>query len=358
MENQEPQYEEIDLREYIKVLWNRKWSIVIIFSIAAVFAAVISLITPPTFEASSLVEIGKIKGENIQSVNEIKSVFEKEAVLKKLRNNLKDPLNLTKDIKTNTIKSMFSIKEVENGEEGAHYIQISGKAKTPKNSVIVTNEVVNNLLSYHDTKFATAKTTFESEMESIKQNKEKVKTDLNQDIKTLEKEKEKTSQDILQVEQELTQIENDINFYNNEIQKRANITSEGQGRMVESYIALLDKNKQRQEDQKNKKRSLEQNLVKIDARINEKQSSLANKMADFEEKIQQKEFERQYSTTQTKVEVIASAPETRIAPNRKLNVLIAGVLGAFIGILYAFGAEYFSKDKDKDIKESEFQGNL
>jgi len=128
--------------------------------------------------------------------------------------------------------------------------------------------------------------------------------------------------------------------------------------MVESYIALLDKNKQRQEDQKNKKRSLEQNLVKIDARINEKQSSLANKMADFEEKIQQKEFERQYSTTQTKVEVIASAPETRIAPNRKLNVLIAGVLGAFIGILYAFGAEYFSKDKDKDIKESEFQGNL
>jgi uncharacterized protein involved in exopolysaccharide biosynthesis len=36
-------------------------------------------------------------------------------------------------------------------------------------------------------------------------------------------------------------------------------------------------------------------------------------------------------------------PETRIAPKRKQNVMIAGILGLFMGIFYAFGAEYFKR---------------
>jgi len=358
MENQDPQYEEIDLREYIKVLWKRKWSIVIIFLIAVVLAAVVSLITPPTFEATGLIEIGKIRSENIQSFNEIKSFLTSDTILKDLRKELKTPLNLTDKTTTNTIKNIFSLKEVENGDESAHFIKISGRANDPEKSALIVDKVSNILLAYHNNKFSVARTTFQSELNSLKQNQEKVKTDLKEDIKTLEKRKEKVKQDIKQVETELTQIQNDINFYNNEIQKRANITSEGQGRMVESYIALLDKNKQRQENQKNKKRNLEHNLVELDQKITRKQSTLKERMADFDERIQQKQFEKQYETTPTKIEVVAAAPETRIAPNRKLNVLIAGILGGFIGILYAFGAEYFSKQDEDDINESEFQGNL
>jgi len=43
--------------------------------------------------------------------------------------------------------------------------------------------------------------------------------------------------------------------------------------------------------------------------------------------------------------VPAIPPETRISPKRKQNVAIAGILGLIIGVLYAFSAEYLSKEK-------------
>ena len=49
--------------------------------------------------------------------------------------------------------------------------------------------------------------------------------------------------------------------------------------------------------------------------------------------------------TATTIESPATLPQNKIAPKNKQNILIAGILGIFIGILWAFGAEYFSKDK-------------
>ncbi len=348
MENQEPQYEEIDLREYIKVLWNRKWSIITIFLIAVVLSAIISLLTPPTYQATGIIEVGKIKGKAIQSVSEIKSVLEKDTTLDKLRTKLKDPLDLTDTTSTNAIKSRFNVKQVENGETKSQLIEISGKANTPKKAALVVDKVSNLLLSYHDGKFAPAKETFESELNSIKQEKDKVETDIKQDIKTLKEKKIKVSRDISQLNDEIDSLEQDVLNYEREINVRSNITSEGQGRMVESYIDLVDKNKQRIKDKQQKISDLKQDIVEIDQKIKEKESSLKGEMAHYEEKIQQKEFERKYKTTPTKVEIVASPPETRIAPKRKLNVLIAAVLGGFIGILYAFGAEYFSDEEDRE----------
>ncbi len=358
MENQEPQYEEIDLREYIKVLWNRKWSIITIFLIAVVLSAVISILTPPTYESSSLLEIGKIKGENMQSVNEIKSVFERETTLKNLREKLKNPLEITEETNTNTIKSLFDLKEVENGKEGAKFIKISGRSDTPEKSVKVVDAVSNILLEYHDQKFATAKKTFESELAFLKQKKSKAEADLKEDIKALKKEKAKDNEDIKGLNQEIAKTKANINDYQRQIATRANITSEGQGRIVESYIELLDKSNLRLEEKEQQIRDLKQQIVVLDQKIKEKESNLKQRLADFNTKIQQKEFEGQYKTTPTKIEVVASPPETRIAPNRKLNVLIAGILGGFIGILYAFGAEYFSQDKDNEEVNKEIDQEI
>jgi len=46
-----------------------------------------------------------------------------------------------------------------------------------------------------------------------------------------------------------------------------------------------------------------------------------------------------------KVVNLAHEPKAPIRPNRKLNILIAGVLGLFVGIFAAFFLEFWQKGK-------------
>ncbi|MBA7583372.1 hypothetical protein ES708_25314 [subsurface metagenome] len=46
-----------------------------------------------------------------------------------------------------------------------------------------------------------------------------------------------------------------------------------------------------------------------------------------------------------KISSLAHEPNAPIKPNRKLNILIAGVLGLFVGIFVAFFLEFWQKGK-------------
>jgi len=300
--------DEIDLRDYINVLLKRKWQVAIIFGVAVVLAGIISFSMPSTFEASNLVEVGSIKGKQLQNLDDIRSVFSRETVLQQIRTKLQEPLELAETTTTGTIAGMFDIKE-NLGDEKSTFIEISGKAQTPEKAVDVVDAVTDILLTYHGNIFVAAEKTFDIEMETILKNKEKT----NKDI-------EKTTNDV-------ARLNADILKYETEINKRANAYTEGQGRIAESYINLLAEIKDQKESKETQLLNLEQKLITLD------------------QSIQVKEYERVYETKSTEVEVPAIPPETRIAPNRKQNVIIAGILGIFIGILYAFGAEYFSKEK-------------
>jgi len=301
--------DEIDLRDYINVLLKRKWQIAIIFGIAVLIAGIISFSMPLTFEASNLVEVGSIKKIQLQNINDIKSVFSRETVLQQIRTKLQEPLELAEGITTGAIAETFDINEEEGNENGSIFIEIKGRAQTPEKAVEVVDAVTDILLTYHGNIFVEAEKTFDIEMETIVKSKEKTQKDI-----------EKTSNNI-------TRLNADILKYETEINKRANAYTEGQGRIAESYINLLAEIKDQKENKEAQLLNLEQKLIALG------------------QSIQAKEYERVYETKATEVEVPAIPPETRISPNRKQNVIIAGILGIFIGILYAFGAEYFSKAK-------------
>ena len=89
---------------------------------------------------------------------------------------------------------------------------------------------------------------------------------------------------------------------------RLTTQSEAQGGIAQSYINLLDKAKE--------------------------QKAL-------------KEYEKAYQTILTTIDSPASLPEFPIAPRPLLNIIIAGILGLFIGIFWAFAAEYFTKEKNQ-----------
>ncbi len=301
--------DEIDLRDYINVLLKRKWQVAIIFGVAVVIAGIISFSMPLTFEASNLVEIGSIKKIQLQNTNDIKSVFKRETVLQQIRTKLQEPLELTDGTTTGAIFEMFDIEEGDSNGNQSVFIEISGKAQTPEKAVEVVRAVTDILLTYHGNIFVGAEKTFNIEMETIVKNKEK------------------TQKDIIKTTNDVLRLNADVLKYEAEIEKRTDAYTEGQGRIAESYINLLAGVKNQRESKEAQLLNLEQKLITLD------------------QSIQAKEYEKVYETKPTEVEVPAIPPETRIAPNRKQNVIIAGILGIFVGILYAFAAEYFSKDK-------------
>ena len=278
---------------------------------------------PLTFEASNLVEVGSIKKIQLQNINDIKTVFSRETVLQQIRTKLQEPLELVEKTTTGAIAGMFDIEEsLGDGKSG--FIEIVGRAQTPEKAVKVVDAVTDILLTYHRNIFVEAEKTFNAELETITKSKEKTQEDINQ-IKTL---------DIPKTKEEIKRLEQDIQEYEREIVKRGNIQSEGQGRIIESYINLLA-------NIKNQKESKEKQIINFENEVR----GLEQQLVGLDQSIQTKEYERVYETKPTEVEVPATPPETRIAPKRKQNVIIAGILGIFIGVLYAFGAEYFSKEK-------------
>lgn len=310
--------DEIDLRDYIKVLGKRKWQIASIFGGIVILTIIISFLTPPVFQASNLIEVGKIKGEPIQSLNAINSVFSRETVLQQIRSKIQEKEAFKeKTMATNQVGQMFDIKESEsggNGDKSSKFIEIQGRAHTPEEAVTVVEAVSDILLTYHNNIFSEAKKNYEAE------------------LATIVDEKEKTKKNITRTEEEIARLENDMENYQREINNRSAAYSDAQGRIAESYIDLLA-------TVKNQKESKESQLL-----------NLEHKLVNLEQQIQSKKYERVYETKPTEIEVPATAPETRISPKRKQNVIIAGVLGIFLGILYAFGAEYFKEDPIEKLK--------
>jgi len=292
--------DEIDLRDYLNVIWKRKKGIIAIFLIAVAVAAGISMIMPQTFEATTLVKIGQIKGSALITADEVKEVFSREALLKEIG----QKLNLSPDFLLKTVAKKFSIEPIEK----TLFLKIKGRDKTPEKALETTNVVSEILIERHKTIFNQAAQT------------------LNLEIEGIIKEKEKTTKDIEQIKKEISRLEEDANKYEKEINRRGDVSSEAQGRIAESYIKLLADTKNQKETKQGQILNLEQTLVNLD------------------QQIQQKKYEKAYQTKSTVVEVPAFPPESRIAPKRKQNVMIAGILGLFIGILWAFGAEYFKKD--------------
>ena len=292
--------DEIDLRDYINVLIKRKWAVITIFFIAVIAAVVISLLISPVYEAISLVKIGKIKGVNIETPAETQEIFARRTILKQIATKL----NLPEDMNIETVAGIFTIEPAADS-----LLKIKGKAETPEKSVEITNAVADVLIERHKKIFTEAEEMINLEMENIVKNKEKI----NKDI-------ENTKEDIIRLEQ-------DIKKYEQEIAKRDNAQSDAQGRITESYINLLATVKNQKESKEAQILNLEQSLVNLD------------------QLLKQKEYEMSYQTKTTEIEIPATPPETRISPKRKQMVMIAGILGLFVGVLYAFGAEYFSKEK-------------
>ncbi len=288
---------------------------IVIFSFIIIIAVVVSLLITPTFESEALIQIGTYQNNPIESTNDLNAVMYSEPILEQLNKIL--GLNSVPAILT----GVFDITQKKSDEKDgvSNYLQIKGRGETPEKAKTVVVAVRELIIARHNKLFDEALNKFNLEVELIKRDQQLTETTVKQK------------------ELALARTEKDINYYEGEIQKRADADSEGQGRIVESYINLLATAKTQKETR----------VIEIE--------NLKQELENFDFKFQEKAFERKYQTKPTTVEISASLPQTKIAPDRRKNVIISAVLAAFLAVLYAFAAEFVSQHKSefKNSKKKE-----
>jgi uncharacterized protein involved in exopolysaccharide biosynthesis len=70
-----PEYE-IEIVDYMKILWNRKWLIIFGTFLVVIIAGGVSFMLPKTYEAEGIVQLGKIEGTLIETPNLIRARIE------------------------------------------------------------------------------------------------------------------------------------------------------------------------------------------------------------------------------------------------------------------------------------------
>ena len=299
--------DEIDLIDYLKVIWKRKIGVIIITIIAVLGTSLISLfVLPKIYQSSILIKIGEINGKNIEEISDIAIALKQESILSEIAKALNWDIENSKN-KIDNLRN--NIKLEKQPEEDL--IKISAQSTSPEESYQIISTLNNILLSSHQEKLKQAEGLINTEIENLKEQKQKIEKNLEA------------------AKQSLEQIKNDISFYEQEINKRTGTESEAQGLIAQSYINLLAEAKKQKEDKEFQILSLEQEKLNLDKTI------------------QQKEYEKKYGMKMSEVVVSPEIPDKPFKPNVLLNTIIAGILGLFIGIFWAFGAEYVEKNKGR-----------
>jgi len=103
--------DEINLRDYIKVIIKRKWLIVGIALGAAILAATLSFLTPKSYEADTILEIGKIGTSPIEPPSQLVEKIQNGSYNKLIEKNLniENPPSIKAENPQNTNLVIISI---------------------------------------------------------------------------------------------------------------------------------------------------------------------------------------------------------------------------------------------------------
>lgn len=287
------QYDEINLINYVKVILKRKWLIFFVFMVVIIAAIIISFLMPKVYKINTSLQM--VKGGATQIIGKINGdtygVF--------VRNDLKIPENQYPKIKADNPKDTNLIN-----------IEIDSSEKEFAKSIL---EKINNLI-------------ISENQEEIKSEKELIDKNiqlLKQNIETSKKETERINTKIGFLKEEKNNLEAKVDAL-----QKVLLYQQDPG----TQFALFNT----KEELANKKQEIENAYLQINS-IEEKINSIQNQIDSL-----------LIQLSQIKPIEVIKAPiisENPISPKPLLNIIIAGVLGLFIGIFLAFGKEWWDNNK-------------
>jgi len=158
-------------------------------------------------------------------------------------------------------------------------LEIKGKGETPEEAMKLVNGLVTVLLKRHEQIFEQAKLILEEYLASGKER--------------------------------LAEMEKEIEMLQKKIEQLATTDSDAKATVARGYMEGLERSRDRYEQ------------LEVELRV--------------------KKMEGYYGTVSTELIIPPISPEKPVGPKKKQNVLIAGILGLFVGFVAAAMAEYFEK---------------
>lgn len=136
MPNQEYIEDEIDLRDYIKVMLRRKKVILAVFFICVITATIISFLVPRVYESSSIIQIGKIN-ELLMKKEEAREILLTQDFLKPIIKKL----NL--DIEADKLKKNINVENIKN----TNFLKINVQYPCAKMAAKINAAIANSFIS-------------------------------------------------------------------------------------------------------------------------------------------------------------------------------------------------------------------
>lgn len=261
---------EVDLRDYINMV-KRRWKIIfIIFLAATITSGVVSFLLPKTYEASAMVEIGRMRNKLLEEPSTVIEIFKTKPILVKVAEELNVPP---------TKQKLAELASEIKMREKSGLLEIKGKGKTPEEAVKLVNGVIAALLKRHEHIFERAKVILEEYLASGKER--------------------------------LVEMEKEIGMLQKKIDELEATNSQAEAMVARGYMESLERSRDRYEQ--------------------------------LQVELREKKMEESYGTVGTELVIPPTTPEKPVAPKKKQNVLIAGVLSLFVGFVSAAIVEYFKK---------------
>jgi len=377
------EYDEIDLMDYVKVILKRKWLILAVFFGAAIVAGVFSFIMPKVYKIDTSLEVGQIAGAVVEDPGQVVEKIKGDVYGIFVREKLGIPEEKYPKIKTENPK-------------GTNLITLVIESAKPPESKNILEEINNLILAEHQEKIKAKKELIEQD---IKTTEEKIKL-VESDIEKVKNKKQSSENDIQRIKNKIETLQKDIESTRNKIEPlRDDITrieikisnAEEEKTNLEAKVDALQKVLPYQQDPgtqfalfdtkeklANKKQEIENLYLSINSLkrtiedYNLQISSLERSIEDYNSQINSLErgledYNIQINSLTNNIENLnaqinslrASLDEIKptqvvknptvsaspIKPRIKLNIVIAAVLGLFVGIFLAFFQEWWEKSK-------------
>jgi succinoglycan biosynthesis transport protein ExoP len=341
---------EIDLRDYLRVIWERKWLIIGVFVVAVVLAALVSFRLPDEYEARALLKLHPLPNVDglalkLPALQSVAAIVQSDELLFQVAQELQarypefqkeTPTQVHQWLKGNLKASV--IKDTDLLE-----VRLPGDLEPEKLrealSVIISlaeSKLRSDLQANIDLELARLSTIEKAVQEQL----DAVNAQLQSEIARRKEILESQRAELLARMDEIRKNPQFLRLAAGE----QNATL--QGIMLKREFEALNE----------RVKNLESELQRLDSRGRElfpefhsRLTNLENERTDL--KLLADKVQQVFAKTPETIDVVSApfAPEQPVGPRRTLNVLIAGVLGLFGGTLLAFFVNYLGQPKPTPV---------
>jgi capsular polysaccharide biosynthesis protein len=328
------EYDEIDLMDYVKVILKRKWLILVIFFGAAIAAGIFSFLMPKVYRIDTSLEVGIIERATATMPEQLVEL--PTQLVEKIKG---DVYGISVREKLGISEEKYPKIKTENPKD-TRLINLAIESAEPQKAKNILEEINNLILVEHQEIIKTKKELIEQDIKTTEDKIKLVESDIektknkiqpiNEDIKRIENKIANAEEEKENLEAKVDALQKVLPYQQDPgtqfalfdtKEKLANKKQE-----IENLYLTINSLKRSKEDLDVQINSLKTNIESLNAQINALRASLDE-------------------IKPTQVIKSPTVSEKPIKPNKKLNIVIAAVLGLFVGVFLAFFQEWWEKSK-------------